>query len=93
MNLMATNEELNNAIETLKAECAAHKECYSCPLYSDCSTQPWGWSTIKNKEGVVRCEDCKFFERRWCLLHEATMYEKDFCSDGERKNGDSDGFD
>lgn len=40
---------------------------------------------------VVRCEDCLFFEHYWCSLHENTMYDNDFCSYGERKDGDSDG--
>lgn len=38
---------------------------------------------------VVRCEDCLFFEHYWCALHENTMYDNDFCSYGERKDGNN----
>lgn len=48
--------------------------------------EEWGF----NK--VVRCEDCKFFGRSWCRIHKTPMTEKGFCSDGERKDGETDVF-
>lgn len=39
---------------------------------------------------VVRCKDCKFHKYKWCNLHETTMYNEDFCSYGERKDGEHD---
>lgn len=52
-NLMATVNELNDAIEILKAECYAHKECESCDFHEidGCKLLeniPMDWETIKD---------------------------------------------
>ena len=44
---------------------------------------------------VVRCKDCKWFRRyidtdtEFCDLTECTTFGADFCSRGERKDGDN----
>ena len=55
---------------------------------------------------VVRCKDCKHWEKRdfqagndaehleyggWCPYVRGVRYESDFCSCGERKEGNGDG--
>lgn len=45
---------------------------------------------------VVRCQNCKYYalwadgrSMNRCDKHECTMYDDDFCSYGERKDGES----
>lgn len=45
---------------------------------------------------VVRCQNCKYYalwadgrSMNRCDKHECTMYDEDFCSYGERKDGES----
>lgn len=39
---------------------------------------------------VVRCKDCNFFhKRKWCSLNDTSMCDEDFCSYGERKDGEN----
>lgn len=52
-NFMSTVGELNDAIETLKTECASHKECKYCDFHKidGCKLRdntPENWETIKN---------------------------------------------
>ena len=55
-NLRSTVNELNAAIETLKAECASHEICTECPMNDNCETSycyvkaPCNWETIKDGE-------------------------------------------
>lgn len=54
-NLMATVDELNDAIEILKAECLAHDMCKNCCLgeITGCKLFkkiPGAWETIKEGE-------------------------------------------
>ena len=39
---------------------------------------------------VVRCKDCKYFKTRLCENED--NHDEWFCADGERKDGDDNGF-
>ena len=38
---------------------------------------------------VVRCGECEYWNGVKCTLREIFVYGNDFCSDGERKDGES----
>lgn len=70
-----------------------------CNVPNDCKGCKWRETldfvkrivkSIKTVDAVqvVRCKDCKFHERKWCTLNDTGMYDEDFCSYGERKDGE-----
>lgn len=73
--------------------CANYKEkCYSCRANSDINNH-YPWYRNKNLVEVVRCVECKHKQDivgrsvRACELHKTLVYDDDFCSYGERKDG------
>ena len=35
---------------------------------------------------VVRCKDCRHWRTSYCVIHDDSWEETDYCSDGERKD-------
>lgn len=42
-------EEVNKAIEILKAFCSEHHSCQDCPFSKSCGETPENWKLIKNE--------------------------------------------
>lgn len=66
--------------------------CADCVWRDKCDSQAYCWAkAMKTVDAVpvVRCRDCRKFKTYGCRMV-ASGYD-DFCSYGERKDGDTDG--
>ena len=83
-------------------ECLHDGVCFMQEVCEDLEEQlaEFGCNDYKTKAEwvpVVRCKDCKYYFRKYCTVESMLDYTdierapNDFCSYGERKDGEPDG--
>ena len=82
--------DANRALEIVHKQGIAHPSAYHLTNYAALILQEA--PTVDAVE-VIRCKDCKHYDGKWLCKISGVPSRKpcDFCSYGERKNGDVDG--
>ena len=87
--------------DALKEDCRMANDCKDCKTnVRDCKYDYvytkmdfCGWlddAPTVDAVPVVRCKDCTEYQQNfhWCRLHDGEMQPTDYCSYGERKDGE-----
>lgn len=86
--------DVNRALEIVHEQGIAHPDAYHLTNYATLILRE---APTVNAVEVIRCENCKYHEDtsiteyKHCFLIGKTIRYNDFCSYGERKDGDGNG--
>ena len=94
--MMARLIDADRAMEIVRDQGVAYPNAYHLTNYATLILQE---APTVDAVSVVRCKDCKRWERHTevnrdyggCRRYSSTMRYDDFCSHGERKDGDGNG--